>query len=191
MPTSTDGYFSFEIIRPPHFAVCNAVGAALCAVSGTVESIVDLLPSTVDGGEQRKQELNRLTIAVQQQCERNGADPATIRLVDIEQVPLAYYPGGNKHRVLLIAVGELDLSKLRRSEQRTDEPFSLTEISTKSSPDARPPIYLDMSNKRPFFDDKGVWILDAIDIEHIAYGAAILGEWCFPEKKSIRNDRSW
>lgn len=182
MHTSTDGCFSFEIIRPPHFAVCNAVGAALCAVSGTIESIVDLLPSTVDGGEQRKQELNLLTNAVQQQCERNGADPATIRLVDIEQVPLAYYPGGYKHRVLLIAVGQLDLSKLRRSEQRSDDgPLSLTEISTKSSPDAKPPIYLDMSNKRPFFDDKGVWILDAIDIEYIAYGAAILGEWSFSE----------
>ncbi|CAF3731587.1 unnamed protein product [Rotaria sordida] len=43
-----------EIIRPAHYAVCNAVGAALCSISATIDSIVDLLPSSIDGGDQRK-----------------------------------------------------------------------------------------------------------------------------------------
>ncbi|CAF1359231.1 unnamed protein product [Rotaria sordida] len=45
-----------EIIRPAHYAVCNAVGAALCSISATIDSIVDLLPSSIDGGDQRKSE---------------------------------------------------------------------------------------------------------------------------------------
>ncbi|CAF1059782.1 unnamed protein product [Rotaria sordida] len=45
-----------KIIRPAHYAVCNAIGAALCSISATIDSIVDLLPSSIDGGEQRKSE---------------------------------------------------------------------------------------------------------------------------------------
>ncbi|CAF1044818.1 unnamed protein product [Rotaria sp. Silwood1] len=68
-----------EMIRPPHYAVCNAVGAALCRVSASIESIVDLVPSSIDDGVQRKREIDRLTLMVQQQCERNGAQSNTIQ----------------------------------------------------------------------------------------------------------------
>jgi hypothetical protein len=165
------------MIRPPHFEVCNAVGAALCSVGGTIESIVDLLPSSVDGGTQRKLELDRLTLAVQQQCERNGAHPNTIRLVDIEQVPLTYYPGGYKHRVLLTAVGELDFSKLDTHYQQSGEQHLLTETSHDPPQTSKLPRYTVMSNKQPVFDENGTWIIDPIDIEYIAYGVGILGKF--------------
>ena len=140
-----------------------------------LESIVDLPPSSVDGGVQRQLELARLTQAVHEQCQRNGAQPSTIRLVDIEQVPLSYYPGGYRHRVLLTAVGALDLSKLKRSDSYTKEPYQLTETFPDEPKAIKPPTHTVLANKRPVFDEKGVWIVDAIDIEYIAYGVGILG----------------
>ena len=166
-----------QIIRPPHYAVCNAVGAALCSVSGTIESIVDLIPSSVDGGEQRRCQLDRLTMAVQQQCEQNGAHPSTIHLVDIEQVPLSYYPGGYQHRVLLTAIGQLDMSKLKRVKPTANEKISLPKIVREPPTETKPPIFINMANKQPIFDEHGTWIIDAIDIEYIAYGAGILGKY--------------
>jgi hypothetical protein len=171
-----------QIIRPPHFAVCNAVGAALCSVSGTIESIVDLLPTSVDGGVQRKLELDRLTLTVQQQCEKNGAHPSTIHLVDIEQVPLTYYPGGYKHRVLLTAIGELDLSKLKECHQQSGGQHLLMEESQDSPQSSKVPKYTVMSNKRPVFDENSAWIIDPVDIEYIAYGVGILGKFVLMQK---------
>jgi len=174
-PTQSFTEVTNEMIRPAHFAVCNAIGAALCAVSGTTESIVDLYPTSVDGGMQRKLELDRLENIVRQQCEQNGADPNTIRLVDIEQVPLSYYPGGYKHRVLLTAVGDLDLSKLKKRSFQSDESCSLTDFTDKSPTNSKPPKYSILANKKPVFDETGAWIIDSIDIEYIAYGVGILG----------------
>ena len=39
-----------------------------------------------------------------------GADPATIQIVDVEDVPLAYLPG-NATRIRVKAVGDLTLAK--------------------------------------------------------------------------------
>ncbi|CAF4961033.1 unnamed protein product, partial [Rotaria socialis] len=39
----------------------------------------------------------------------------------------------------------------------------------------KPPIHIDLTKKRPTFDENGVWCIDAIDIEYIAYGTGILG----------------
>ncbi|CAF3998551.1 unnamed protein product [Rotaria sordida] len=165
-----------RMIRPPHFAVCNAVGATLCRVSATIESIVDLVPSSIDNGVQRKHEIDRLTLLVQQQCEQNGAHPNTVHLVDIEQVPLAYYPGGYKHRVLLTAIGQLDLSKLKGHHQQCGGQQILPEFPVRKPQLSKPLKYTSMVNKQPIFDDNGYWIIDPIDIEYIAYGAGILGK---------------
>jgi len=164
------------MIRPAHFAVCNAVGAALCSVSATIDSIVDLVPSSIDGGEQRKRELDRLILAARQQCEQNGARPETIRLVDLEQVPLAYHMSGHKHRVQLTAIGQLDLTEVKRTEQETRVQQSFPEVENEAAADIKPPVYVDLTKKRPVFDDKGVWCIDPIDIEYIAYGTGILGK---------------
>lgn len=172
-----------RMIRPAHYAVCNAVGAALCSVSGTVESIVDLIPSTVDGGEQRQRELNRLMVAVRQQCEQNGAHPSSIRVAEIEQIPLTYYPGGYRHRVLLTAIGQLDMTKLK-GEKSTSSEKKVVPLDIVEEPAhiAKAPIFINMANKRAIFDERGVWRIDPIDIEYIAYGAGILGKSLFIDR---------
>jgi hypothetical protein len=61
------------------------VGAALCSVSASIDLIVDLFPSSVDGGEQRKREIDRLILEASEKCEQNGARSSTIHLVDLER----------------------------------------------------------------------------------------------------------
>ncbi|CAF2799725.1 unnamed protein product [Rotaria sp. Silwood2] len=174
-----------QMIRPPHFAVCNAVGAALCQVSATIESIVDLVPSSIDDGMQRKREIDRLTLQVQQQCERNGAHPNTVHLVDIEQVPLAYYPGGYKHRVLLTAIGQLNLSKMKGYHQQSTGQQLLPKVPVRKPQLSKPPTYMNMVNKQPMFDENGLWVIDPIDIEYIAYGVGILGKAKFSHHNNV------
>ena len=164
------------MVRPEHFAVCNAVGAALCSVSATIDVVIDLLPSSVDGGEQRKRELDKLTHKAYEQCNENGARLGTIRLVDLEQVPLAYHPGGYKHRVQLTAIGQLDLDKFKQNEQKKPSKMLDSHLVTETYTDIKPPTHTDLTNKQPIFDENGAWCIDAIDIEYIAYGTGILGK---------------
>ena len=185
------------MVRPNHFAVCNAVGAALCSISASIDVMIDLLPSSVDGGQQREKELKRLTLKVQEQCEQNGARANSIELVELEQIPLAYQPGGHKHRVQLTAIGQLDLNKFQRNQSVTYEKKSRLHIEKEAPADIKPPIHVEMTKNQPIFDENGVWCVDAIDIEYIAYGTGILGcggggesynckQWCL---QLLRNDK--
>lgn len=165
-----------QMLRPNHFAVCNAVGAALCSVSATIDVLVDLPPSSVDGGQQRKYELDRLTSKAYEQCEQNGARSNSIQLVELEQIPLAYYPGGHRHRVQLTAMGQLDLNKFERNTTVKHDTKARLPMKKEAPADIKPPIHVEMTKKQPTFDENGVWCIDAIDIEYIAYGTGILGK---------------
>lgn len=97
-----------RLVKPEHFAVANAIGAAIAQVSGQIERIFSL------------DELSRdeaLTIARDQATQMAidaGADPATVEIVDVEDVPLAYLPG-NATRVRVKAAGRLRLSSKEES----------------------------------------------------------------------------
>ncbi len=89
-----------EIVRPPHFAVANAIGAAIGQVGGELERIFSLVEMSRDQALQmaRQEAIDRAVAA--------GAAPATVEIVDVEEVPLAYLPG-NATRIRVKAVGEL------------------------------------------------------------------------------------
>lgn len=89
-----------EIVRPPHFAVANAIGAAIGQVGGELERIFSLAEMSRDEALHmaRQEAVGRATAA--------GAAPATVEIVEIEEVPLAYLPG-NATRIRVKAVGEL------------------------------------------------------------------------------------
>ncbi|NJO05369.1 MAG: hydantoinase/oxoprolinase family protein [Chloroflexaceae bacterium] len=89
-----------EVVKPDHYPVANAVGAAIAQISGEIEQVFSLVSLTRDEAvAQAKQEaLNRAIAA--------GADPATVEVVDVEDVPLAYLPG-NATRIRAKAVGDL------------------------------------------------------------------------------------
>ena len=92
-----------EIIRPAHFEVANAIGAAIAQVGGEVDRVFSLndirREEALDSA--RSEAVDRAIVA--------GADPATVEVVEIEEVPLAYLPS-NAVRIRVKAVGDLDLS---------------------------------------------------------------------------------
>ncbi|HEX6988896.1 MAG TPA: hydantoinase/oxoprolinase family protein [Bacillota bacterium] len=96
-----------RVIKPDHYEVANAVGAAIAQVSGTVDRIYNL--DGVDRGEALRQAREE---AVHRAVEA-GARRDTVAIVDVEDVPLAYLPS-NATRIRVKAVGELALAGERR-----------------------------------------------------------------------------
>jgi len=94
-----------ELVKPPHFAVANAIGAAIAQVGGEVDKVVALEGTTRDAAlEEAKEEAVEKAIAA-------GAERDTVRAVDVEDVPITYLPG-NAMRIRVKAVGELDLGRV-------------------------------------------------------------------------------
>lgn len=90
------------VLKPDHFAVANAIGAAIAQVSGQVERIFTLDQMT------RDQALDTARGQAVATAIEAGADPETVEIVDLEDVPLAYLPG-NASRVRVKAAGRLQL----------------------------------------------------------------------------------
>lgn len=88
--------------RPQHFAVANAVGAAIAQVGGEIDRVYTIDPGRRDAvvDEARQEAMTRAVAA--------GADPSTVRVVDVDEVPLPYLPG-NATRIRCKAVGDLRL----------------------------------------------------------------------------------
>lgn len=89
-----------EIIRPENFAVANALGSAIAQVSGQVELVYKL--DTIS----REAALEETKKAAINEAIKAGADPSTIKIVEAEDVPLAYLPG-NATRIRAKAAGDL------------------------------------------------------------------------------------
>ena len=89
-----------RVVVPPHHEVANAIGAAIAQVSGEVDRVVSL------GDRDRAGALDEARRAATARAIAAGADPDTIRVVDVEDIPLTYLPG-NAVRVRVKVVGEL------------------------------------------------------------------------------------
>ncbi len=91
-----------EMIKPDHYPVANAIGAAIAQVGGETDRVFALaeIPRE-EAMAQARQEASGKAIAA-------GADEDTITIVDIEEVPLAYLPS-NAVRIRVKAVGDLAL----------------------------------------------------------------------------------
>ncbi len=91
-----------ELVKPEHFAVANAIGAAIAQVGGEVDRIFSLDKKSRDETlEEAKREAAEKAVAA-------GASPGTVHVVDVEEVPLSYLPS-NATRIRVKAVGELEL----------------------------------------------------------------------------------
>jgi len=90
-----------EVIRPDRAEVANAVGAAFAQVGGEVDRIFSVVNSS---------RADVLAAAHEQAVARAiqaGADPATVRIVETEDVPLTHLPDGTALRVRVKAIGDL------------------------------------------------------------------------------------
>jgi N-methylhydantoinase A/oxoprolinase/acetone carboxylase beta subunit len=91
------------VARPLHAAVANAIGAAVAQVGGETDRIFLLEGADRDAVlRTAKQEAADRAVAA-------GADSASVKIVDVEEVPLSYLPG-NATRVRVKAVGDLAMS---------------------------------------------------------------------------------
>jgi N-methylhydantoinase A/oxoprolinase/acetone carboxylase beta subunit len=91
-----------EIRRPENYDVANAIGAAIAQCSGEVERVFALDQHTrADALEIAKQ-------LARDEAVRAGADPTTVEIIDVQEVPLAYLPG-NATRIRVRAAGDLVL----------------------------------------------------------------------------------
>ncbi|MGH7390380.1 MAG: hydantoinase/oxoprolinase N-terminal domain-containing protein [Candidatus Rokuibacteriota bacterium] len=87
-----------EVVHVRHQAVANAVGAAIAQVSGEVDQIFQNLPRDAAIAEARR--------LAEQRAISGGANGATLQVVDVEDLPLAYLPG-NSLRVRVRVVGDI------------------------------------------------------------------------------------
>jgi N-methylhydantoinase A/oxoprolinase/acetone carboxylase beta subunit len=91
------------LVKPPHFGVANAIGAAIAQVGGEVDRVVSLDElSRADALEAAKEEAS-------EKAREAGAERGSVRIVDVDEVPLAYLPG-NATRIRVKAVGDLELA---------------------------------------------------------------------------------
>jgi N-methylhydantoinase A/oxoprolinase/acetone carboxylase beta subunit len=90
-----------EIVHVPHQAVANAVGAAIAQVSGEEDRIFQDLSR-----DEAIAEARRLAEA---KAIRAGADPRTLDVVEVEDLPIAYLPG-NSLRARVRVVGDIRAS---------------------------------------------------------------------------------
>ena len=91
--------------RPEHFAVANAIGAAIAQVGGEVDRVYADRARPPRRGARRGQAGGVDTRG------RAGAQPGQrVEIVDIDEVPLAYLPG-NATRIRVKAVGDLQLGR--------------------------------------------------------------------------------
>ncbi len=96
-----------DVIVPKNAAVANAIGAAIAQIGGEVDRVFSYETLGRDNAlSQAKQEAISEAIAA-------GADPATIEIVDVEEFPLQYIPGGAV-RLRVRAVGDLNLGAVMK-----------------------------------------------------------------------------
>jgi N-methylhydantoinase A/oxoprolinase/acetone carboxylase beta subunit len=87
-----------EIVRVPHHEVANAIGAAIAQTSGEVDRVFQ--------GLAREEAIAEARRLAEDRAVRAGADPRTLSVVEVEDLPIAYLPG-HSIRVRVRVVGDL------------------------------------------------------------------------------------
>ena len=87
-----------EVVKVPHGSVANAIGAAIAQVSGEVDQIFHNIG--------REEAIDRAREVAEEKAISAGANPSTIQLVEVEDLPLAYLPG-NALRTRVRVVGDI------------------------------------------------------------------------------------
>eukprot|EP00930_Biecheleria_cincta_P001929 TRINITY_DN103005_c0_g1_i1.p1 TRINITY_DN103005_c0_g1~~TRINITY_DN103005_c0_g1_i1.p1 ORF type:complete len:945 (-),score=169.53 TRINITY_DN103005_c0_g1_i1:107-2941(-) len=172
-----------RILRPAHADSANAVGAATAQVSGSYDSILHF-----EGAdrvlliEEAKQQAIKVAAT-------NGASIESIRILDIEEIPLAYLPGSTC-RVKVRAVG--DLAEPHAAVKDYQSLASLHEISSVGllpAPEIEAPLEPPLPEKKRQRVDhtstlqavtvgamqRPCWQVSEADVEAISLGVGVLG----------------
>lgn len=91
-----------EILKPADYAVANAIGASIAQVGGEVDKVYSIAPGM------REDILEEVRTEATEKAVAAGAKPATVTVIDFDEVPIPYLPG-NATRIRAKAVGDLDM----------------------------------------------------------------------------------
>ena len=86
-----------EVVHVKHQGVANAVGAAIAQVSGEVDQVFS--------GVGREEAISRATARAREKAVSGGASAESLKVVEVEDLPLAYLPG-DALRVRVRVVGD-------------------------------------------------------------------------------------
>jgi N-methylhydantoinase A/oxoprolinase/acetone carboxylase beta subunit len=89
-----------KVVRHEHAAVANAIGAAIAEASGSIDRTFSY---DEQGREASLESAKELAV---DEAVRAGADPASVRITRIVEIPMSYMPGNCTH-VQVKAVGPL------------------------------------------------------------------------------------
>lgn len=93
-----------RVERPENYAVANAIGASIAQVGGEIDKVYAVAPGKRDEtiAEVRAEAVEKAVAA--------GARPASVSIVDFDEVPIPYLPG-NATRIRVKAVGDLEVGR--------------------------------------------------------------------------------
>lgn len=166
-----------KLTKPIHHDAANAVGAAVTKVSGDID-VIEIL----EGADERAVFATACENATKQAISK-GADPADVKIVEINKIPLPYTTN-RAIRLQVRAVGKLaipeegthlnesDSSELYAEDEELEAPKMA--IPDALEPTAKPSLFVDLEKYRPNVKD-GVWYISEVDLELIATGAGVLG----------------
>ena len=89
-----------EVLHPDYYDVANAIGSAIAQVSGQIERVFSIDELGREGAMKIAKDM-----AIKEAI-KAGADPDTIEIVEIDDIPLAYLPG-NATKIRVKAAGNL------------------------------------------------------------------------------------
>jgi len=92
-----------EMVKPEHFPVANAIGAAIAQVGGETDRVYSLEKIS------REEALAEAKEEARNKAKGAGAEEETIKIVDVEEIPLTYLPS-NAVRMRVKAVGDLTIT---------------------------------------------------------------------------------
>jgi len=105
VPDNLDGVS--KVVHVQHGAVANAVGAAIAQVSGEIDQVFSNMT--------REEALSQATSLARRRAIEAGADEASLEVVDIEDLPVAYLPG-DARRVHVRVIGDVERVKSRETK---------------------------------------------------------------------------
>ncbi|MFQ6029000.1 MAG: hydantoinase/oxoprolinase N-terminal domain-containing protein [Dehalococcoidia bacterium] len=89
-----------QVLRPEHSDVANAIGAAIAQVGGQVEQVYSA------GATSRQEALAAARKEAVDRAVAAGADPVTVQIVEVDEIPMTYLPS-NATLIRVKAAGDL------------------------------------------------------------------------------------
>ncbi|KAK5128089.1 hypothetical protein LTR85_005206 [Meristemomyces frigidus] len=174
-----------QIIRPQFHDCANAVGAAIARVSGQIDIV-----KVLEGLDEDKV-IEEVCAEARQRAIDAGADPANVKITEIENLPLQYVQM-RASRLVVKAAGPLSAKSLLTSDplwthnpghavnsthpQETPPKIAKSTNATKDLRDfiGSPSAHINIATYRPEVDHNGTWWVSEIDCEFLATGSSIL-----------------